>query len=232
MRGVLFDLDGTLLDIDLDTFLRSYFAALGPVVASVIDTDDHGQALAAVMRATQAMMQPHPGRTNQAVFESDFREATGVEILRHATVLEEFYAEVFPTLGEGIGPHAGARDAVETALGLGLEVAVATNPIFPAAAVRERIRWAGLADVPFGLVTTYEHMHACKPLPEYFREAADLLGLAPHECIMVGDDPSLDMPASDVGMFTFYVGRGSRRHGCASGDLGDLAKLLPSLALA
>ncbi len=34
-----------------------------------------------------------------------------------------------------------------------------------------------------------------------------MLGVAPATCLMVGDDRALDMPAADLGMRTFYVGR-------------------------
>lgn len=230
MRGVLFDLDGTLLDIDLDTFLARYFGALGPVVADVIGTHDHRAALDAVMGATQAMMTSHPGMTNQQVFDVRFAEMTGADIRTSFQVLDDFYAKVFPALGEGMGPNEGAREAVAAARDLGLKVAVATNPIFPAVAVRERLRWAGLGDVAFDVVTTYENMHACKPDPDYFHETAELIGAAAEDCVMVGDDPSLDMPAAATGMFTFYVGDSGQPHGTARGSLLDFAELLPHLA--
>ena len=47
---------------------------------------------------------------------------------------------------------------------------------------------------------------------------------------MVGDDRSLDMPAADLGMRTFYVGRSKGVPADWSGTLEDLADLLPRLA--
>jgi len=35
VRGVLFDLDGTLLDIDLEKFLGEYYKALIPVIMNI-----------------------------------------------------------------------------------------------------------------------------------------------------------------------------------------------------
>ena len=230
MRAILFDLDGTLLDIDIDSFLERYFGALGPVVAKVTGDDDPAVALDAVMRATRAMMVPHPGLTNREAFDDHFASVTGADIRAARNLLEEFYACAFPALRDGIGPHEGAREAVLTAIDLGFQVAVATNPIFPAAAISERIRWAGLDDVTFGAVTTYEGMHACKPDAEYFVETAELLGVPADECLMVGDDPQLDMPAAATGMSTFYVGTQRERHGDFRGSLWDLAAMLPSLA--
>ena len=53
---------------------------------------------------------------------------------RDGQVVDDFYGNVFPTLGAGIGPKPGAREAVEAARQAGMLVAIATNPIFPAAA--------------------------------------------------------------------------------------------------
>ena len=127
-------------------------------------------------------------------------------------------------------PQDGAREAVQTALELGLKVAIATNPIFPRSAIFERMRWAGIDDLPVHLVTTYEDMHAAKPNLAYFLETAERLGVSPAEALMVGDDRVLDMVAADVGMKTFYVGCGSAPGTDFSGTLNDLVALLPRLA--
>lgn len=119
---------------------------------------------------------------------------------------------------------------METALSLGLRVAVATNPIFPKAAVEHRIAWAGLDDLDLSIVTSYETMRACKPLPEYFTQTAEMVGADPTECLLVGDDRFLDMPAADTGMRTFYVGPDPIAVADYRGDLVDLAELLPHLA--
>lgn len=224
MNGILFDMDGTLLDIDLGSFLRRYFAGLGRIAAVSFPGID---VLPAILASTTTMQETHPGRTNREVFYADFRARTGLDLEEHWPVFERFYQEVFPTLHDSEGPHAGARLVVETALGLGMRVAIATNPIFPQVAQRTRLGWAGLDDLDLPVVTSYEHMHACKPDPAYFLETAALIGADPRACIMVGDDRSLDLAAGDVGMHTFYVGGEAGAHADWSGSLTDLAALLP-----
>jgi len=231
VRGILFDLDGTLLDIDLGSFLDRYFAALAETMAPLTDGEEAlREAMRALNVATHAMMLPHPGRTNQAVFTEEFRRLTGIDIDVHAEVFARFYAEVFPTLGDGYGPAPGAREAVETALELGLKVAIATNPIFPRAAVEHRLSWAALDDLPVHAVTTYETMHACKPQTAYFLETAERIGVAPNRCLMVGDDHELDLPAAAAGMRTYYVGPEEETDADFTGDLCGLAAALPQLA--
>jgi len=226
LRGVLFDLDGTLLDLDLDAFLKRYFFALGSTASPHFPGIDF---MGAVLASTSAMQRPHPGRTNMDVFDEDFRERTRIDLADHREVLDAFYRDVFPKLGDGYGPARGGLAAIESARTLGLRVAVATQPIFPAAAIAHRLAWAGLAGVRFDAVTTYETMTACKPQPAYFEQTAAMIGCEPEACMMVGDDRSLDLPAADVGMRTFYVGSDPEAIADHSGTLGDLAGLLRRL---
>lgn len=227
IKAILFDLDGTLLDIDLEGFLRAYFGLLGPAIErfSGLSASD---AIAAVMSGTEAMCGSHPGVTNRDVFNEAFERACGIDLTEEAAVkaLAAFYAEEFPTLRAEHGPRAGSADATRAATDAGVCVAVATNPIFPREAVVERMRWAGLEAGRFDLITSYETSEACKPLPLYYRRIASSLEVEPSECLMVGDDPVLDLAAADVGMRTFYVGPGSPPTADWSGDLIDLAGLV------
>ena len=235
LKGVLFDLDGTLLDIDLDVFLRDYFAALGPVVAEVMGAGAHANtALDAVMESTEAMMLAHPGRTNQAVFNETFRRLThtDLDLNEFALPFERFYSDVFPTLRGAMVPRRGAREAVVAALAAGLRVAIATNPIFPLSAIRERMRWACVDDLEVHAITSYEVMQATKPLPSYYVQTAEMLGVDPIDCLMVGDDRTLDMAAADVGMRTFYVGESPAPTADYCGSTADVASLLGRLTSA
>jgi len=229
LAAVLFDLDGTLLDIDLDPFLRAYLGALGPFVAETIGTGITASlATEAVMAGTSMMSRPHPGRTNREVFNEEFHRLTGADLSLdvHELALERFYADIFPALGSDLRGFEGAFAAVEAALGLGLRVAIATNPIFPLSAVKERMRWAGLDSLEVHAVTSYETMGATKPHAAYFTETAALLGVAPDECLMVGDDRTLDMSAADAGMRTYYVGERPIPECDWSGSIGELPSLL------
>lgn len=227
ISAVLFDLDGTLLDIDLDVFLGRYFGALGPVLADLTGLPDQA-ALRALHRATEAMFGDHPGLTNRAVFDEAFEAATGVHLASDMATeaIDRFYATEFPKLRDTHGPRQGAKAAVATATGLGLPLALATNPIFPRAAIVERLAWAELSTETFSLITTYETSRACKPRPEYFNDIALALGVPAEECLMVGDDPALDLGAARAGMKTFFVGDGVPPLADECGSLEDLARRL------
>lgn len=227
LRGVLFDLDGTLLDLRVEAFLRRYFAALDDATSPLFPGVD---LMPAILESTTVMQRPHPGATNREVFYYGFKARTGIDLDEKWCVFEAFYQNVFPTLGFGYGPVDGARRAVETAASLGLKTAVATQPIFPRIAVDHRLKWAGLGDVEFDAVTTYEEMLACKPQPEYFLQTAQMLQCAPQDCLMVGDDRDMDMVASVVGMKTYYVGDQRRTKSDFRGTIRELPAFLKYLA--
>ncbi len=230
MKGILFDLDGTLLDIDIDAFLSRYFAALGETIAKMVDADgDHALAMRGIFDATGAMMRPHPGSTNRETFNREYLALTKINIEEHSDLLARFYDEVFPALGTGIGAHEGARTAVDRARECGMKVAIATNPIFPLRAIEHRLSWAGIDPAEVDLITSYENMRATKPHPDYYRQICEMLELAPSECLMVGDDRTLDLPAADIGIRTFYVGDDPVVPTDYRGDLDQLADLLSRL---
>ena len=202
MRAILFDLDGTLLDLDTGEFMGRYFRA----IRAIPTPGWHGDLLDAVAMATEQMLGRHPGRTNADVFWRRFEEVTGRPQVEWVPVFEEFYRADFPGLQEGAGPNEGALRAFRTARARGLTVVVATNPMFPRVAVDHRLAWAGLGDLPDDvLVTSYETSTACKPWPEYFAEVAAEIGIPPAECLMVGDDPSMDLGARGAGMKTWLL---------------------------
>ncbi len=231
--GVLFDLDGTLLPLDLDTLVREYMKAVVGHMAPVLPPE---RLLPALLQGTLAMIS-HTDRsqTNQDAFFADFFPnvgATPADLMPH---FDAFYRDVFPSLRRLAVSGGPGRPAVAAALARGCRVVLATNPLFPLSAVVERMRWAAVDDLPWELVTSYEEMHACKPSAAYYEEILQRTGLRPEECLMVGNDVAEDMaPARALGMSTFLVtgyelnATGTPYTG-PSGTLADLADRLRNL---
>lgn len=204
LKTILFDLDGTLLPIDTDRFVAGYLKALSAHAGHLVTACNLAEQ---VMLSTYAMIKDtSPERTNAQVFAADFFPKVGRREDELMPVFEEFYLTKFPALRSTCPGLPGiGKEVVQTALDQGYEIALATNPLFPREAIEERMRWVGIFDMPWRLVTTYEEMHACKPQPAYYREVLEKLDRAPEECLMVGNDFEEDGVAAKLGIPTYFV---------------------------
>ncbi|MGE5507187.1 MAG: HAD family hydrolase [Chitinophagales bacterium] len=201
MRTLLFDLDGTLLNVDMELFLPAYLKAVAARMAGVVPPKEF---VAALMASTDEMVRnDDPERSNERVFWDGFSARTGLAAEKWIPVFEEFYQTDFHRLRSLTAPFPGARPALEAAFAQGYEVVIATNPVFPRVAIDARLEWAGLQGLPVRLVTSYEIMHFCKPNPRYFTEILAMIGRSPEEAIMIGNDAAEDMAAGEVGLRTF-----------------------------
>ncbi|MCL6548069.1 MAG: HAD family hydrolase [Alicyclobacillus sp.] len=218
LNTLMFDLDGTLLPMDLDEFMKGYFGALVPKVRHVIRPDSF---LRHLWDSTVDMMRNEDETlTNLEAFKQSFLSATGLREGDIWPLFDKFYAEEFGELQRWTQPSAISREICRTAADKGYRLVLATNPIFPAEAVYHRMRWAGIDDLPFALVTTMEHMHYCKPNPKYYAEILDRLGADPSECMMFGNDVQEDGAARQAGVRTFLVTDCLIDHGSGN-DLGE-----------
>lgn len=202
-KAVLFDLDGTLLPLDMDIFMAEYFKKL---TADFIEHYPPEEFESYIWEATKAMVKNNqPDKTNQEVFMQTF-----FPLVKHTEeelipIFDNFYAAKFNELKQFTSPSPLARKIVETLAAKGYRLVLATNPIFPLAATNARMRWAEIADLPWELVTTYENSHFCKPNPAYFAEILRQLNLMPKEVLVVGNDTLEDLAADKLGIKTYLV---------------------------
>ena len=228
---VLFDLDGTLLPMDQDEFVQTYMCLLAKKLAH--HGYDARHLVAAIWSGTKAMVENTGEKTNEEVFWEDFRHIFGEDARKDEPLFEEFYATDFGHARKVCGFDPAAGEVVALLKERGIRVVLATNPLFPAIATRQRIRWAGLDPEDFELITTYENSRRCKPNPDYYRDVLAELGAAPESCIMVGNDVDEDiLPARQLGMKTFLLKhsllnrRGRDLSGLEQGGFGELKEFL------
>jgi len=203
MKTVLFDLDGTLLPMDQDAFVRGYF---GYMVRMMAPHGYEGEKLIRTIWAGTAAMVGNDGScSNEEAFWRCFASVYGEEARRDIPLFEEFYATEFQKARSLCGFTPKAAQTLQLVRALGADAVLATNPLFPAVATESRIRWAGLEPEEFLLYTTYENSSFCKPNPEYYREILSKLRREPEDCIMVGNDALEDMAAETLGMKTFLL---------------------------
>jgi len=206
LKTILFDLDGTLLPMDQDYFLKTY---MGKLVAEMTTYGyEPKKLMQTIMLGIEAMLRNNGERSNEAAFWDAFTSVYGEEAMRDYPKFEAFYENTFPTVQNECGYDPMANEVIKSAKERGYRVALATNPMFPAVATKERIRWAGLDIEDFALVTTYENCTFSKPNPAYYLDVARRVGAEPADCIMVGNDVDDDIiPAEALGMQTFLLTR-------------------------
>ncbi len=204
IKAVLFDLDGTLLPMDLDEFIKYYFSGIGDKIAPD-DPERKKRLIGAVWDSTMAMIKNRGEKVNHDVFWDSFFELTGDEFKNDLSLLDEYYLCEYDSIRAICGFEEKAAKAVTLVKEMGLTAVLATNPIFPPLAVEKRIRWSGIDPAVFDYITTYENSHFAKPNPAYYTEIAAALSLSPEECLMIGNDVGDDMVAGKIGMHTFLL---------------------------
>ncbi len=203
ITAVLFDLDGSLLQMDQDIFIKDYFSRIAAKMAG--QGYDPKQLVDTIWHGTVAMIKNTSDRSNEEVFWELAVSVYGEKILSDKRYFDEFYETEFDKIKSVCGYNEAAIEAVHKIKEQGKRVALATNPIFPARATEWRIGWAGLDINDFELVTTYENINRSKPNPEYYLEIAKRLNVKPEECLMVGNDVGDDMVAEKIGMKVFLL---------------------------
>jgi HAD superfamily hydrolase (TIGR01549 family) len=206
-RALLLDLDDTLIDNSVETFVPAYLRALEAFVVGVVPP---GRIVEELLAATRAMNSNSGSESsNEEIFTAAFYPALGMPREEVEPLLERFYREEFPKLRPLTGARAAAPRVIEWAKTRGLQIAIATNPLFPRAAIEERMAWGGVGvdRFAFDLVTSYENCHATKANPAYYLEILRLLGRRPGECLMVGDNWEWDIVcAARAGIAGYWIG--------------------------
>lgn len=135
---------GTLLDIDFEKFLFAYIDALSRKFVDYINPDDFATHL---FGATTFMIENEdPSKINDTVFYEDFCRRIGYTQDQIKPITGDFYRHDFPSLSCWGKEHPHARTVVKAAQRKNLDLILATNPIFPATAILQRLSWSGLSE--------------------------------------------------------------------------------------
>lgn len=200
---ILFDLDGTLLPMDQDRFVKAY---LGRMAQKLMPHGyDPNLLTKGIWAGTAAMVKNDGAVTNEEVFWPAFNAVMGKECRQYEELFLDYYRNEFQLVAQDCGFDPRAAAAISEIKSMGYQVALATNPLFPAIATQSRAKWAGLNPEDFVLITTYENSRHCKPNLDYYRDILATLNMKPENCIMVGNDVDEDMVAAELGIQVFLL---------------------------
>ena len=235
IKAVLFDLDDTLLRLNLTAFIARYVAGTTRLLASVARTSPVALGVPYV-RAFLAMdaQDREDSLTNEQLFNRTMLETCGIPLYDPviADLMSYYETQIVPGFSGGLvaaRPVPGARETIEAVHEAGLICALATNPTFSLDCDRARMGWAGVSEDDFALISTYSNSTRCKPSVRYYQEFANQLGVRLDECLMVGNDAARDIVRPDCGLRTAYVGHARPRDAVWRGPMERLARELPDL---
>ena len=201
LKAILFDLDGTLLDVDLNQFIPGYLKLLANSVAHLIPPK---KMIPAILKASEFVNLNDGKITNLEAFSNAFFPVEGYEKDDIQPLFDKFYEDDFKKLKKFTKKKPEARKVIQTAFNKDYKVVIATTPVLPLTAIEQRLDWAGIGDFPYELITSIENTSATKPNLLYYHLIFKYLNLSAKECIMVGDEDK-DMVCAKLGSQTFLV---------------------------
>lgn len=205
IKHILFDLDGTLLPMDQDKFVSYYMPLLAKAYMEQGIPVEPKSFIEMIWKGYGSMVKNDGSCTNEEAFWKAMEGKLPVEEERSKKIAEGFYGNEYNQAKAATSPTPLADQIVKTAKGKGIQVYLATNPVFSRCATMNRIQWAGLHAEDFRIITTYEDQYYCKPNVEYFRAILEQFQLDPAECLMVGNDVEEDLAIRALGVQTFLL---------------------------
>lgn len=203
LKVILFDLDGTLLPMDQDEFIKSYFGLLSMKLVNY--GYEPKKLIDSIWKGTLKMVANTGEKTNEKVFWEFFSEVYGEDVINDEPKFADFYFNEFQKVQNVCGFNKKSREVIEYLKKENFELILATNPIFPSIATNSRIKWAGLNKDDFKYITTYENSCYSKPNLKYYLEIFGKNNINPNECLMVGNDVTEDMVIQKLGVKVFLL---------------------------
>jgi len=184
IKAVIFDVDGTLLDTE-----RIYMKAWKEAAAEA------GYVMPdAVLQKTRAVNTKDAAR----IFEEEIGNGFSYQKVRplRVQIAEEIIARESPLL------KPGAAELLDYLKEKKIPMAVASST--NVAATREHLEASRILSC-FQAVVGGDMVEKGKPHPDIFLKAAELLGIAPADCIVVEDSPAGIRAAVSAGMHAVLV---------------------------
>lgn len=202
INTILFDLDGTLLPMDMKAFEKLYFKSMAAYLGDLISAEE---LVKNIWASTRVMIGNIEYKTNEEVFMEDFKNRITGDIEVFKDRFDKYYDTEFINAKEAVYENKLMQESVKILKEKGYKLVIATNPLFPKKAIEHRIRWAGFQPSDFEYITNYEKNHYCKPQIQYYEEILKDIDRLPEECIMVGNDVQEDLISGKLGLKTFLI---------------------------
>lgn len=204
IKAVIFDLDGTLLPMNEDEFVKVYFGLLCKRLVPLGYNKD--ELISTIWAGTKAVAKNDGNKTNEEVFWNVFTEKYSINSLKDKLQFDEFYVNEFNQTIVSCGENPLATDVINLIKQKGLKTILASNPVFPINGMLTRMGFIGLKSDDFDYITSYENSHYAKPNPKYYEEILQKNNLLASEVIFFGNSEKEDyIPATSIGINTYLI---------------------------
>ena len=184
IKAVVFDMDGTLLDTE-KVYQKAWREAAQHMGFTQVE-----EALAACTGCN--------GADTRKYFEQTYADV--VDYDAYTVLRNQLYEEAIER--DGLELKVCAREMLQWLKERGIMIALGTSTLPPR--VPQNLERAGLTEY-FDVVVTSDMVQKGKPDPETFLTAAQLLGIAPENCLGVEDSFNGVRALHAAGMYTVMV---------------------------
>lgn len=228
IRGVLFDIDDTLVDT-----ASAFGSALRGSLGIWRDLSDAEAAQVLATWRADAGGHYRAYVAGQLGFDEQRRQrlAPITDMLALPRMDDERFAawdiRYRALFAQAWTAFDDARGCVQRAVADGLAVGIVTNA--PAAMQETKLSAVGLADL-LPVMVAVDTLGVGKPDPRVFAEGCRRLGTEPAETIYVGDEPDIDaVGATQAGLRGVWIDRPGRRRGDAQVEGVEIVTSLTDL---
>jgi len=163
IKAVLFDLDGTLVQLpDFDKRVFIEYAKVG-----IKHGYDGKEFQNAVMQGLIAMLGNQTDKTNRQVFYETFSQYIPSDENKIEQAFDEFYNGELNNFKQDLTIKINLAPKIKELREAGLKIVLATSPVFPISAIITRLAWVGLSLDDFYFVTNYENITRSKRFTEF-----------------------------------------------------------------
>ena len=202
MNTFVFDLDGTLLPMDLRKFIDLYNNEL---TIAFKDLENPKDIVEKLWASTKHTIVSDEKIKNIDKFFNDFSNRVDGDVEKYKDIFDRLYDEGFQNVKASTYVSPELVESIEVLKSKGYKLVIATNPMFPLKANHHRVRWAGLNVEDFTYISSLEDNTVCKPKLSFYNEVIAKAEIEADKAIMVGNDVQEDMVAKNVGMKTYLI---------------------------
>lgn len=202
LKTIIFDLDGTLLPMDFNAFMKTYFGNMAKTFIKYMSPEIF---ISHLNEASKYTIITEDGRTNEEKFMACFDSLIDQDVKEFIPTWDAFYDDLFLECKKATWKDEDMIKSVNILKAKGYQLIIATNPLLPLKSNLHRINWAGLNKDDFDYISHFEHNHFCKPMLTFYEEVLNDNHLEAADCLMVGNDVREDLISKKIGLKTYLI---------------------------